>query len=104
MVDRDYRDMAITNDFNLAPDAYMVAALTAGRASSLPLIRDIKTVTNTPVFCNNGVTEASVAEILSVADGCMVGTSLKKDGIFTNETDEARVAALMRKAREARGE
>ena len=102
MVDRDYRDMAVTNDFNLAPDVFMVAALTAGREPSLSLIRDIKSVTKTPVFCNNGVTPQTVKQILSVADGCMVGTGIKKDGIFTNEVDEERVAALMKNAKEAR--
>ena len=104
MVDRDYREMAITNDFNLAPDAFMVAALTAGREPDLSLIKEIKGVTKTPVFCNNGVTAETVAKILSIADGCMVGTGLKKDGVFTNEVDEKRVAALMRSARMARGE
>ena len=104
MVDRDYRDMAVTNDFNLAPDAYMVAALTAGRQSSLSLIKEIKSVTKTPVFCNNGVTAETVTGILEVADGCMVGTSLKKDGIFTAEADEERVGKLMKNARKARGE
>ena len=103
MVDRDFREMAVTNDFNLAPDAYMVAALTAGREPSLSLIREIKTVTDTPVLCNNGVTAKTVAGILDAADGCMVGTGLKKDGIFTNEVEEARVAALMEQARIARG-
>jgi len=55
------------------------------------------------VFANTGVNEQSVAEILSVADGVIVGTSLKVDAITWNPVDEARARRFMERVREARG-
>jgi uncharacterized protein len=47
-------------------------------------------VPQTPVLANTGVTEERLAEILAVADGVIVGTSLKADGITWNPVDPAR--------------
>ncbi len=101
---RSYGEMAVTNDFNLAPDVYMVAAETAGRPADLDLIAEIRKYTKTPVFCNNGVNADNVASVLAAADGCVVGTSLKYDGKFMNEVDEARAVRLMEAARAFRGD
>ncbi|SDM73044.1 hypothetical protein SAMN04487949_2425 [Halogranum gelatinilyticum] len=52
-----------------------------------------------PVFVGSGVTEETVAELLDVADGAIVGTALKRDGRTTNPVDETRVSALVEAAR-----
>lgn len=51
-----------------------------------------------PVLANTGVTAETVEEVLSVADGCVVGTSLKRDGITWNPVDPDRVARFMEAA------
>jgi len=48
-----------------------------------------------PVLVGSGVFQGNAGELLSVADGVIVGTSLKEDGIVTNPVDRARVATLM---------
>jgi uncharacterized protein len=48
-----------------------------------------------PVFANTGVRPETVGEILSVADGCFVGTAFKRDGSTWNEIDSDRVAQLV---------
>ncbi|SDE70820.1 BtpA/SgcQ family protein [Halorientalis regularis] len=50
---------------------------------------------NVPVFVGSGVTAESVADLLSVADGAIVGTALKEDGATTNPVDPERVAAVV---------
>jgi predicted TIM-barrel enzyme len=50
----------------------------------------------------SGVHEGNVVKLLSVADGVIVGTSFKQDGITTNPVDEKRVARLMAVVRESR--
>jgi predicted TIM-barrel enzyme len=59
-------------------------------------------VPQTPVLANTGVTADSLAEILAIADGVIVGTSLKVDGITWNPVDPARARRFVDTAREIR--
>jgi hypothetical protein len=43
------------------------------------------------VIANTGVRPETVGEILTIADGCIVGTSLKRDGDTWKEVDKAQV-------------
>ena len=59
---------------------------------------------HTPVLANTGVRHNTVADVLRVADGCVVGSSLKVDGDTWKPVDAARAAEFMRLAKAARGE
>lgn len=52
-----------------------------------------------PVFVGSGVTPENVDDLLGVADGVIVGTSLKVDGVTTNPVDRDAVEALVAAAR-----
>ncbi len=52
-------------------------------------------VGETPVLANTGVTVDSVADILAIADGAVVGTHFKRDGDTWNPVDRDRVARFM---------
>jgi len=54
------------------------------------------------VLANTGVRHDNVADILRLADGCVVGTSLKVDADTWKPVDPARAAEFMRLARKAR--
>jgi uncharacterized protein len=54
-----------------------------------------------PVIANTGVAPDTVAEILSVVDGCIVGTALKRDGNTWNEVDPERVSRFVAAAAES---
>ena len=58
---------------------------------------------DTPVLANTGVKHATVADVLKIADGAIVGSSLKFDGHTWNAVDPERAADFMRLARAARG-
>ena len=45
------------------------------------------------------ITEENVAETLSAADGCIVGTALKVDGVTWNPVDPARAERFMEAVR-----
>ena len=63
-----------------------------------------KSLNNTvPLFANTGVKLETLESILNVADGCVVGTSLKHDGITWNQIDGERVKKFMDKVNEIRG-
>lgn len=48
-----------------------------------------------PIFAGSGVTADTVGELLEVADGVIVGTSLKEDGEVSNPVSKRRVAELV---------
>src|SRR6056297_1228943 len=50
---------------------------------------------STPLLVGSGVTADSVAQLLAVADGAIVGTALKAGGQTTNPVDVDRVEKLM---------
>jgi uncharacterized protein len=58
---------------------------------------------DTPVLANTGVKHATVADVLRVADGCIVGSALKVGGDTWNAVDPDRAADFMDRVR-ARGE
>jgi membrane complex biogenesis protein, BtpA family len=57
---------------------------------------------DTPVFVGSGVRPATIADILSVADGVIVGTALKRDAETTAPVDPDRVTDLVARANTVR--
>ena len=55
-----------------------------------------------PVLVNTGVKPHNVKDYLSVADGAVVGSSLKVDGYTWNPVDPENVRKLMEKVEELR--
>jgi membrane complex biogenesis BtpA family protein len=77
-------------------DAIIVTGPGTGEPADLEdVVRTREAVPDVPVLVGSGVHEANVAELLSLADGVIVGTSLKEDGVTTNRVDGTRVARLM---------
>ena len=105
MADRDIESVARSTVFNNRPDALCVSGLTAGAMTDTQTLKRVKdTVPDTVVFANTGVRYENVEQQLSVADGAVVGTTFKIDGVFENHVDEARVRRFMDKVRTFRGE
>ena len=102
--ERPIEDVVKSVGFSMAPDAMLVFGLTAGRPIDDSLISRAKQVTSTPVFASNGVKASTVEKTLNIADGCVVGTSLKYDGQFYEAVDQNRVKELMDIARKFRGD
>jgi membrane complex biogenesis BtpA family protein len=101
---RDLASIARSTVFNTRPDVLCVSGLIAGAETSPSALREVKeAVPDTPVFANTGVRLENVEAQLAVADGAVVGTSLKRDGHIWNPVDPARAAALMEKVRRIRG-
>jgi membrane complex biogenesis BtpA family protein len=83
------------------------AILISGPAAGVPFeMSDLRTakeaVPDVPVIANTGVRADRIAEIFGVADGVIVGSSLKVDGITWNPVDPDRANRLMEAARAAR--
>ena len=81
-------------------DALVVSGPATGQPTALSDIRRVRAaVPDTPILVGSGVTAESVAELLTVADGVIVGTSVKRDGRVENPVDVARVRRLVHAAR-----
>ncbi|MBI4922749.1 MAG: BtpA/SgcQ family protein [Devosia nanyangense] len=101
---RSLPDRARSAVFSSIPDAILVSGAITGEAVRMIDLEAVKKVLpDTPVLANTGVKHATVAEVLRVADGCIVGSSLKVDGHTWNAVDPERAAEFMRLARAARG-
>jgi len=102
---RSLPDRARSAVFSSIPDAILVSGQITGEAARMVDLEAVKKVLpDTPVLANTGVKHATVAEVFRIADGCIVGSSLKVDGNTWNAVDPARAAEFMRLARIARGE
>ncbi|MFB6101251.1 MAG: BtpA/SgcQ family protein [Haloplanus sp.] len=79
-------------------DAVVVSGGRTGEAvdgDRLAAVADRCADVDAPLYVGSGVTPDTVGEMLSVADGVIVGTALKRGGETTNPVDEARVRALV---------
>ncbi len=80
----------------LGMDAILISGWAAGSPMALgDLIAAKEAAPQTPVIANTGVRAERVEEILGVADGAIVGTSLKVDGNTWNPVDRDRARRLM---------
>jgi uncharacterized protein len=87
----------------LGVDALLVSGAITGQPTDLAQLREAKAAApGTPVLANTGVTADSVADVLAAADGAIVGTGLKAEGVTWNPVDPVRAAEFMTAARRAR--
>lgn len=84
-------------------DALIVTGSRIGVETPIDMIRRAKKVVGIPVIAGSGVNTANIADQLSIADGAIVGSSLKEGGVITNPVSlkltQALVGALGRKDR-----
>jgi membrane complex biogenesis BtpA family protein len=100
---RPLADRARSAVFSSVPDAVLVSGQITGEAAELSDLEAVKAaLPGTPVLANTGVKHATVADVLRVADGCIVGSSLKVDGDTWNPVDPDRAADFMARVRAAR--
>jgi membrane complex biogenesis BtpA family protein len=84
--------------FSSLADAILVSGPLTGEPAAQSDLRKVReTVKDVPVFANTGVNIDNVADVLSVADGIIIGTHFKVDGNTWNEVDGKRVKRFMDK-------
>jgi membrane complex biogenesis BtpA family protein len=103
LADRDIESVTKSTVFNCLPDALCVSGLTAGAETDTSILGKVKNVAkNTAVFANTGCNKDNIVKQLSVADGAIVATTFKHDGIFENLVDVNRVKEFMKVVKEFR--
>ncbi|MEM1076584.1 MAG: BtpA/SgcQ family protein [Pseudomonadota bacterium] len=100
---RSLPDRARSAVFSSIPDAVLVSGQITGEAAALSDLEAVKSaLPKTPVMANTGVKHETVGDVLKVADGCIVGSSLKVDGDTWKPVDPQRAADFMDRVRKAR--
>jgi membrane complex biogenesis BtpA family protein len=95
---RPLADVARSIVFSSMPDALCVSGPITGQpadASGLADVAQAVTGSGVPVLVNTGCRASNARELLRFADGAVVGSSLKIDGVTWNPVDPARVRELM---------
>ncbi len=97
---RDLGDEVEDTLLRAGADAIIVSGTATGKATNLDDVRLAKKAAGpAPVLAGSGVTEMNAIEVLSVADGLIVGTAFKEGGTATNRVEPARVRQFMRVVR-----
>jgi membrane complex biogenesis BtpA family protein len=82
-------------------DAVIVSGAATGQPVEVEKVRQVKEACrSTPVLVGSGVTAENAAELSTWADGIIVGSSLKVDGVVSNPVDRARVERLVQAVRD----
>jgi len=89
--------------FSSLADAVLVSGPLTGQPAELSDLAAVREAVDVPVLANTGVHIDTVADVLAIADGCIVGTHFKRDGITWNAVDRDRVARFMDRVGTIRG-
>ncbi len=104
LAERPIEDAAKGAVFAGLADAVVVNAQAAGVAVETDVVaRVAAAVPDTPVVVGTGAAEHNVGALMAVADGFIVGSSIKRDGKTLNPVDPARAKAFMAAVRRAQG-
>lgn len=97
---------AITADVNLGEtaetvefmgaDCVIVTGSATGKAPKIDDVQEAKSHCGLPVFLGSGIGEHNIAEFYDFADGFIIGSAFKLDGLWSNTIDPARVAGFMK--------
>jgi membrane complex biogenesis BtpA family protein len=78
-------------------DAVVVSGAGTGKSTDPARVKAVKaTAGAAPVLVGSGVSAGTIGGLQPHADGFIVGTSLKRDGLWSNPVDAARVRDLMK--------
>ena len=83
-------------------DALIVSGRMTGDAPSLDKVRRARELATRPILMGSGTTADNIVDFLQYADGAIVGSSLKVDGVAENPVDVERVRRYMAAVRTVR--
>lgn len=100
IADRDIEALARETAGRGLADGIIVSGAKTGAGADTSQLKRVGNACKTlprdiPVIVGSGVTPETAPELLELADGAIVGTALKKDGVTENPVDPARATALI---------
>jgi len=83
-------------------DALIVTGKMTGSAPQVEKVREARRHASRPLLVGSGATDRTIGDFLQYADGVIVGSSLKKDGVMENPVDVERVRKFLNAVRAVR--
>ncbi len=99
--DRPIHEQAKDSLFFCA-DVLICTGHRTGDAPTNEELKEIKVEPDIPVIVGSGITPENVERIMKIADGGIVASYFKKDGVWTNTIDRDRTMRFMEKVRDIR--
>lgn len=84
-------------------DGVIVTGTATGKPADVNDIAEVRSAVDLPVLVGSGVTPETIGEVFEHADAVIVGSSIKRGGVWSNAPDPRRCAALIKAAERARG-
>lgn len=104
-IKKKHASHALTADISIAETASAAAffgadgLIVTGRATGEPVdggeLRAVRGAAALPIFIGSGITAENLATYWALADGFIVGSALKRDGVWSNPIDPARLGRCM---------
>ena len=92
--DVDIAESAKAAEFFLA-DGVIVTGSATGAPAALEDVREVKEATGLPVLVGSGISAGNASDFAGIADGLIVGSSLKENGRWDGALSLARLKALL---------
>ena len=93
--DADLGLMARETAYRGLADGLIISGPVTGQpASESDIVTARKAVPEAFILVGSGVDESNAVRLLAQADGAIVGTSLKRDGVISNPIDPERVKSM----------
>lgn len=80
----------------MSADCVIVTGSATGKPPNVVDVQEAKSHCRLPVFLGSGITENNVRDFYDEADGFIVGSAFKVDGLWSNSVDAARVTSFVR--------
>jgi len=81
----------------MGADCVIVTGSVTGQAPKVTDIQEAKSHCHLPVFLGSGISESNLEQFYEEADGFIIRTSFKVDGLWSNAVDPLRVTQLIRR-------
>ena len=111
-VKKKHASHAITTDISLGAtaeavefmrgDALIVTGATTGRAPLMADVEEVKAHSRLPVVLGSGVDASNIGKFYGAADGFIIGSFFKRDGLWSNAVEQERVQHLMEEVNKLR--
>ncbi len=80
----------------MGADCVIVTGSATGQPPKVAEVQEAKSHCRLPVFLGSGISETNLDQFYKEADGFIVGSSFKVDGLWSNTIDPGRVTQFMR--------
>lgn len=106
-IKKKHSSHALTSDISISEtaraasfflsDGLIVTGKYTASPTDLAEVEEVKKATKLPVLIGSGITEHNIHEYFPLADGFIIGSWLKKDGLWSNPLDPQRIRSFIKK-------